>query len=249
MSVRDKWLNVPKDELDLWVNMSMSAQRLGALPPYNQLLGGKMVALALTANEIRDAYREKYKNYVTLMERRKIKSDLLFMTTTSAFGKSSIYNRLKCNGEEVAKSLGFTQGAGSFHIPEDVYKEILKFLSRNGLEIKRGYGYGPSRKLQLISNAFRLLKIPSFQYHGLKREFFIFPLVKNLLEVIRIGQKPILTDRPINNLTQFWKERWALPRADRFRDWNDFSVDKYFKKVERELRTVKRLGPINTVKS
>ena len=53
MSVRDKYLEIPKEELDLWVNRSMHAQRVGALPPYNELLGGKMVALALTCNEIR----------------------------------------------------------------------------------------------------------------------------------------------------------------------------------------------------
>ncbi|MCM8827616.1 MAG: DUF4338 domain-containing protein, partial [Candidatus Omnitrophica bacterium] len=61
MAVRDRWLELPKDDLDIWVNKSMHAQRVGALPPYNELLGGKMVALALTCNEIREAYRKKYK--------------------------------------------------------------------------------------------------------------------------------------------------------------------------------------------
>jgi hypothetical protein len=50
MSVRDKALEIPNSELDVWVNKSMNAQRIGALPPYNQLLGSKMVALSLTSN-------------------------------------------------------------------------------------------------------------------------------------------------------------------------------------------------------
>ena len=59
MSVRDKYLEIPKEELDLWVNKSMHAQRVGALPPYNEILGGKMVALALTSNEIRGLFLKR----------------------------------------------------------------------------------------------------------------------------------------------------------------------------------------------
>lgn len=130
MSVRDNSLGIPKEELDIWVNMSMNAQRVGALPPYNELLGGKMVALAMVSNEVREAYREKYKEYISIIKGRKLSSDLLFITTSSAFGKSSLYNRLKYNGEVVAESLGYTQGSGSFHIPEGLYEEILNYFAQ-----------------------------------------------------------------------------------------------------------------------
>jgi putative protein kinase ArgK-like GTPase of G3E family len=53
-----------------------------------------MVALALTCNEIREAYKEKYKKYISIIKGRKLEPELLFITTTSAFGKSSLYNRL-----------------------------------------------------------------------------------------------------------------------------------------------------------
>ena len=149
MSVRDKYLEIPKEELDLWVNRSMHAQRVGALPPYNEILGGKMVALALTANEIREVYERKYNSYKSILKERIIEPDLLFITTTSAFGRSSLYNRLKYNGEIVAESLGYTKGSGTFHIPEELYLEILEFLSRKGIDVSRGYGHGPSRKLKL----------------------------------------------------------------------------------------------------
>ncbi len=69
MSVRDNYLGIPKDELDIWVNKSLNAQRVGALPPYNELLGGKMVALTLTSNEIREAYKRKYENYTTIIKK------------------------------------------------------------------------------------------------------------------------------------------------------------------------------------
>ncbi len=239
MSVRDNYLDIPKEELDIWVNKSMNAQRVGALPPYNDLLGGKMVALTLTCNEIKDSYRKKYKNAVTILKNRKLKPELLFITTTSAFGKSSIYNRLKYKGETVAISLGYTQGSGTFHIPEELYQEILDFLSRKGIDVTRGYGHGPSRKLKLISLGFKYLGLSSYEYHGIKREFYLFPLVRNLKEVIHKREKPIWIDRPFGNLVDFWKERWAMPRAERMPEWGKFNSNNFLKKTEKMLMELK----------
>jgi hypothetical protein len=235
MSVRDDSLGIPKNELDIWVNRSMNAQRVGALPPYNELLGGKMVALSLTSNEVREAYRNKYKSYITILKGRKLKPDLLFITTTSAFGRSSLYNRLKYNGDVVAECLGYTQGSGSFHIPEELYEEILEMLSKKGIDVARGYGHGPSRKLKLISLGLAYLKLSGFEYHGIKREFYLFSLVKNLKEVIQDGKKPIYVDRPFNELVDYWKQRWAIPRAERVSEWKDFSSENFFRNVERML--------------
>ena len=39
ISVRDNYLGLPGSELDLWINKSLQAQRVGALPPYNFLIG------------------------------------------------------------------------------------------------------------------------------------------------------------------------------------------------------------------
>lgn len=236
MSVRDKYLEIPKEELDLWINRSMHAQRVGALPPYNELLGGKMVALALTCNEIREAYKRKYHSSETIIKRRIIPPDLLFITTTSAFGKSSLYSRLKYNGEVVAESLGYTKGSGTFHIPEVLYLEMLKFLAKRGVDTSRGYGHGPSRKLKLISLAFKYLGLPRFEYHCIRREFYLFPLVKNLKEVIYGNAEPIWFDRPFDKLALYWKERWAIPRAKRKPNWVNFEVKEFFKNVEELLK-------------
>ena len=235
-SVRDKSLGIPNNEIDYWVNKSMSAQRVGALPPYNELIGGKMVALALTSNEIREKYKEKYKGYVSLLRKRKIKSELLFITTTSAFGKSSMYDRLKYNGEAVAELLGNTQGSGSFHIPEELYEEILQFLEKEGVKVGRGFGNGPSRKLKLITHGFRRLGLgESFSYHGIQREFYLFSLVTNLREVIKREQAPEWVDRPLNKMVEYWKERWSIPRSRNIQTWKKFKAGRFFEEVEREL--------------
>lgn len=236
MSVRDKALGIPSEELHIWVNRSLHAQRVGALPPYNEILGGKMVALALTANEVRNAYKKKYTNYISIIKEDTLNPDLLFITTTSAFGKSSIYNRLKYNGDLVAKCLGYTQGTGSFHIPTDLYEELVEFLAQKDYNVARGYGHGPSRKLRLISAGFRELGMPSFEYHGIKREFYLFPLVKNLENVIQRGKRPLRFNRPFADLLRYWKERWAIPRAERKPEWEDFSEKQFSKQVRRTLK-------------
>lgn len=235
MAVRDNHLKIPKDSLDFWINKSMQAQRLGALPPYNQLIGGKMVALALTSNELRNIYKEKYKSKETILQKRIIDSDLLFLTTTSAFGKSSIYNRLKYDGEFVAQTLGYTRGSGTFHVPQELYKEIQKFLNAKGIDTNTTFGYGPSRKVKLLDKALVLLGLRNYHYHNIQREYFLFPLVNNLKDVINKNKIPCYYDRPINDLINFWRQRWCLPRFERTNGWLDFDAEIFFKDIEQLL--------------
>jgi hypothetical protein len=36
-------------------------------------------------------------------------------------------------------------------------------------------------------------------------------------------------------LVDYWKERWAIPRAKRMSEWKDFDCDKFFREVEKML--------------
>lgn len=235
MSVRDQHLNIPKRDLDYWINKSMQAQRLGALPPYNEIIGGKMTALALTSNELRNFYREKYSNVKTVIKERVIEPELLFLTTTSAFGRSSIYNRLKYHNEIVAQSLGFTKGSGSFHVSQEIYSYLKILLEQNHIDTNTTFGFGPSRKVKLIDKAFDLLNLRDYHYHNIQREFFLFSLVKNLDGVINGSQGPIYYDRPLDELTTFWKERWCYPRFCRNNGWIGFDSIKFLETIKKQL--------------
>jgi len=233
--IRDKHLGITKEDKDYWVNMSMYAQRVGALPPYNELLGGKMVASALVSNEIRDRYKEKYENRTTIMKKRNLPANLMFITTTSAFGKSSMYDRLTYNGGKINKFIGYTEGSGTFHISEELYGKMVLFLGEEKVSTKRGYGTGPSRKLKLIDCALKRLGIPKYTYHNIQRGFYLFPLVKNIKEVIQKGEEPVWLNTSFTKILDHWKNRWALPRAKRFKKWKNSNSNDYVNGIEKVL--------------
>jgi hypothetical protein len=233
--VRDKFLGLSGANSDYWINQSMYAQRVGALPPYNELLGGKMVALSLVSNEIRDSYRRKYRDCTTLIRKRKIPNHFLFLTTSSAFGKSSMYDRLRYENNEISQFIGFTSGAGTFHISESLYRELLTFLKHKNIDTKLGYGTGSSRKLRLVSTAFRLLKMPKFSFHNIRRGYYLFPVVKNLHNVIHENANPEYYDRPFGELFQYWRVRWCLPRSKRILRWRSFDCEAFFAEAKEKI--------------
>jgi hypothetical protein len=233
--IRDSTLGLTNGTREIWINQSLYAQRLGAIPPYNDLLGGKMIGLSLIANEIREIYAKKYENNLTLIKARKIPNRLLFITTTSAYGKSSVYERIKYENDLVAHFLGYTSGAGTFQLPEELYQKCLHYLEQEGYDVKRGYGTGPSRKLKLIAKAFSKLQIKNFQYHNIKRGMYLIPLVKNLENVIHKNEEPIFFDRNFSDLSKYWMKRWAVPRSDRTNNWKKFDFKDFLKNFETQL--------------
>ena len=223
-SVRDRHLGLSPKEKDYWINQSMYGQRIGALPPYNMLLGGKMVTMALTSNEVREAYRRKYENRKTEMRGRILPSELLFISTTSAFGKSSMYERVHFNDDKVSEFIGYSSGAGTFQFSQELYERMLEMLVNNGHETIRGYGSGPSRKMKLISDGLRMLGIKNYHYHGIRRGYYLFPSVRNLKEVIHSDEEPDHFDRPIEELNEYWMRRYCLPRSQREKSWKEFNI-------------------------
>ncbi len=221
--VRDRLFNYPPGQKVQLVNQTMDIFTLGALPPYNRLLGGKLVALAVCANEVRAAYRQLYSGRVTEMERRVLPAHLVALTTTSAFGRSSIYNRLKYQGQLLAESLGFTNGYGNFHL-QRLYPLLKEYLASLGIDTAGGYGTGPKRSWQLMRLALERLDISAdLLKHGIQREAFLFRLVDNL-EAYMNGEAdtPQFKDLAFADLAAYWRERYLLPRADRVDSWHSW---------------------------
>lgn len=235
-SVRDKKLGITTEKRDYWVNQSLSAQRLGALPPYNYLLGGKLVASLMTTDVVRKKFTKKYEGKRTVLKDRKLPARLLFLTTTGAYGKSSVYNKIKINNEAVSSFIGYTQGSGSFHIPNNLFEDFVKYLEEKHYDAKRGYGTGPSTKMRLINQTMDLLGIPNGSQHGIHRAVYLFPMVKNLEGVIQKNEKPIWIQRPVKSVSDYWKEHWAKPRAKKRKEYLDFFGKKFMTETIEELK-------------
>lgn len=223
---RDRMINYPPEKKTDIVNRTMDIYTLGAIAPYSRLLGAKLIGLIAASNEVRLSYKRKYGNTITRMEQRELSSELLAMTTTSAYGKSSIYNRLRYGDSVRFHSIGFTEGYGAFHL-ERVYPLIRSFLQANGVDTYGGFGKGPRIKWQTMVRALNLVGLGSeILRHGVKREAFLLPLVSNWKECFEDSeQRPEPIDASFNDLVRHWHKTWLLPRSQRVEDWQEWKSE------------------------
>lgn len=220
---RDEYLGVPKArKLDV-VNNTLDAFTVGAMPAYAPLLGGKLVAGFLHSPTIRQEYWRLYGKKRTTQLNKRIPQPLLAITTASALGRSSIYNRLRFDNRMLAKPLGYTLGFGTLHL-EALYPEMVAWLKARDRHVPAGFGNGPKVRWQNIMRTLIDLKIShNYLEHGIRREVFLFELVDNLLEVCRAGAAATPVAFSDSEWAKYWRERWALPRAARDPGW--FEVD------------------------
>src|SRR5205823_12751600 len=91
---RDNWIGWSKDKRLERLRHVMDAFVLGAVPPYSQLLFGKLVGLLCASEEVRRACYRKYHGTESIISGKPFDGRIALITTMSALGRSSIYNRL-----------------------------------------------------------------------------------------------------------------------------------------------------------
>jgi hypothetical protein len=214
----------------------MDAFVLGAVPPYNALCAGKLVALLATSSEIRDAFGERYGDHVTLIAQRKPDARLALVTTSSALGRSSVYSRLTRPDRSLAfRPVGYTSGTGDFHFAGSIYRELADYADRNtpaGVTQRheRWTGQTFRNRREVIQRALDGLGYDSrkLRIHGVRRQVFLAPLAVNALEWLR-GESEALDWRTLDcrSLGTWWLDRWAIRRAARVRDWQRFEPESW----------------------
>lgn len=231
LACRDNLFNYPEGRKMELINQTMDIYSLGSVPPYSGLLGGKLVAGLAASKIVCEDYEKKYADNVSLLSEKSLDSRLVALTTTSAFGRSSIYNRLKYNDRLLAEPIGYTKGYGSIHL-DSVYPEIRQFLEEKGVYHYGGYGKGPKQRWQNICRALTLLKLSQKQVkHGVQREVFLYRLVSDLEEGMAGKCFGKSTAVDCKEFADYWLERWAIPRAHRKPKWKDLSTVQYFKET------------------
>lgn len=110
LGVRDNLIGWDAHDRSARLVNIMDAYVLGALPPYNALLGGKMVACLLRSRDIYDDFTRTYGATTGIISQEEKKARLLAVTTSSSMGRSSVYNRLKLDGIQYLNPIGYTTG-------------------------------------------------------------------------------------------------------------------------------------------
>jgi hypothetical protein len=223
---RDEWIGWRHATKRQRLRHVMDAFLIGAVPPYNSLLCGKFIAMLLASTDVRDAFKRKYRGGESLITDRKFDGRLALVTTTSALGRSSIYNRLRIDGELLLESVGFTAGSGEFHFANGLYAELIAY-AREHLEptAKHGrWGNGWRNRREVVRRSLLHLGLPpEMVYHGVERELFVAPLATNTRSFLR-GEHERLRwrTRRVEDLFESFRERWLLPRASRDGSYRDF---------------------------
>lgn len=228
---RDQWIGWNKENKKNQLYHLMDAFVLGAVPPYSSLLCGKLIALLALSNEVRKAFEEKYYARETIISKKTRKPYLSILTTTSALGKSSIYNRLRIDGTTYWHSVGYTQGSGEFHFSNGIYKNIREFVEEYAEPTAKNqsWGKGFRNKREVVKKCLSKIGLSqSLLYHGIKREIFVAPLGREALPFMR-GEvdDPQPFNWSANQLSRNFMERWLIPRAERMPTFREYNRDDY----------------------
>lgn len=230
LAVRDKLIGWnAKDRSSRLVNI-MDAYVLGAVPPYNSLLGGKLIACLLRSRELYDDFANIYGDTRGIISKEEKHARLLAVTTSSSMGRSSVYNRLKLCGVEYLRPIGYTGGWGHFHIPDRLFTELRDYLRsiRHDYADMHKYGEGPNWRLRTTRAALDSLGFKDDMLrHGIQRQVFMSTLADNTLDILKSGEgTPVLTSLlSANAISEAAISRWMAPRALRRPEYQSWSPD------------------------
>ena len=211
---RDEFIGWDKDLRTQNLIYTMDAYVIGALPPYNLLLGGKLISMLLASKEVRKIYEKKYKDRITIID-QKVSNKLVGIFTTSLYGKSSQYNRLKYKDTLLYEPIGHTKGFGTLHLSKETIQEMVRLLKMHNKVISHSFGDGPSWVMRIIRASGDLLGFDPkiLLNHSFKRGIYFAPLAKNYKEILNNQEKKIdYYNYSSNELTNFWKDRWLKNR-------------------------------------
>lgn len=212
----------------------------GAIPPYNPILGGKLVSMLAASPEVVEAYTNKYFNaeseIASSIAGRPIirPSALVYLGTTSLYGVgSSQYNRVRTpakvvNGrveDEIRYiELGKSQAFGTSQFSEGTVKALVSLVqqSHNGQKVNSIFGEGVSPKLRKIRDGMGVLNLPieMLLKHGRHRIVYGVPLIRNLREyLLGMDDEPdfifaIGGKESTSRISKWWIERWLQRRIE-----------------------------------
>jgi hypothetical protein len=213
----------------------------GAIPPYNALLGGKLVCSLLASPEVTKyiSYRYGQQESVIASSMKGTgsirKPQLVLLGTTSLYrGNSSQYNRIRipaatANGSEHEEikyiKLGDSEGFGLFQFSSSTFDVMETYLSRTlgGKRVNSIFGEGVNPLMRKLREALSKVGLPAeaLLQHSNNRFIYGVPLATNFREILLGKQKHakfiIPQTKPLERteqLAEFWRTRWLNKRIE-----------------------------------
>lgn len=225
----------------------------GSIPPYNEILGGKLISiLACSPTVIRD-YTKRYTGQISeiasRMKGKKVIRDshLVYLGTTSLYAVgSSQYNRIKVplnkGGFLEFRKMGVTEGFGTVYFSKETTSTFSRILEiqDGGKRINHVFGEGTSPRFRMISKGLSAIGIRAnaFLNHYSPRIVYSIDLARNTNEfLLGLAESPeygfdLDNDQDVEQKTQdlvdYWYNRWAVNRAqnvDLCQRLKDFNIN------------------------
>jgi hypothetical protein len=209
----------------------------GAVHPYTELLGGKLVALILHSKEVRDIYKAQYGDRISLiasqMAGRPIRrpARLKVLTTTSLYGTgSSQYNRLKLRAPDhpgLPYDISWrlfddheterTSGYGTVHLGNATVEALreLSAVTYGARRVNNRFGEGSSPRLRQIREGLDALGLDSnhILHHATPRLFCATELEPAAREqLLGFREAEPVEAPPLATIAAAWRRRWLLNR-------------------------------------
>ena len=186
--------------------------------PFGILTGGKFIMTAATGDGVSGDWTYKYGDR------------LAALTTTSLYGRSSVYNRIK-----YWEYLGHTNSTGHFQIDDRTWLTIKRFMRANGLMTRKNTSsINPTSRTDSQNLVCSKLKIDLSKYVAPQpRGIYFHARGEDACAYLR-GEKPEFTPRDMTNdrAARWWLDRWYSMRWPKKNDeiaafdWNRYKVDR-----------------------
>lgn len=228
LTARDSWIGWTSTDRTTKLVHVMDAYVVGAVPPYSQLIGGKLVAALMTSNEVARVYNRKYLGLEAVISKKENRARLVLLTTTSALGRSSIYNRLNIPDGPRFHRIGITKGFGHFHLSGELFEKMRAYLQAQRHPYASGhrFGMGPNWKIRVARAALEDVGLDGngILKHGIEREVYAVPLAQNWKPILLGEHRNVRSSTlPAAQIAEYCLSRWMLPRAERDKRFKRFT--------------------------
>jgi len=211
----------------------------GAIPPYNELLSGKLMAMLAASPEIVNEYEHRYKDTPSIIASSMAGRSICRPAKLSVISTTSLYGMRPCQYDRVSvpanlmggrsgSRIGYkflehqTAGFGTFQFSRRTKIAIEHTLAASSeTKVNNRFGEGASPKLRALRDGLVFLGLDSDKLlqHGRAKSLYVSSLIADPAGyLLGLDKEPTyLFDRTLDAhatraICDWWKTRWVIPR-------------------------------------